>query len=140
MLDVRDRDPAPRSGATMRTSSLTLLTILSLALSASAADLPQDQLRQGESRQSQIRSQTQQVADGLGAIIEEFRRTNLDGDDVAVLNAIRSVLHKLSDQEMQQVIALLQSARSAGDTSRSHTNVVGAVATQKNIAVQLRAL
>src|SRR5687768_16372160 len=124
----------------MRRTATTLLTTLALALSASAADPPQDQLRQDESRQSQIRSQTQQVADELGAIMEEFRRNNLDGDDVAVLNAIRSVLHKLSDQEMQQVIALLQSARSAGDTSRSRTNVVGAVATQKNIAVQLRAL
>ena len=111
--------------------------VLLASLSLGAAELPQEQLRQGETKQSQIRAQTQQVADQLGAIIEEFRRNGLDGDDVAVLGAIRGVLHKLSDREMQQVIELLQAARSAPDSSKSRTNVVGAISTQKNIAVRL---
>src|SRR4051812_11602340 len=107
-----------------------------------AADdaLPPEQIRAGEAKQTQIKAQTQNVAAQLGAIIDEFKRNGLDGQDVEVLEAIRRVLGKLSDQEMKRVIDALQEARSAADASQSKKAFAGAVSDQKAIIAQLRAL
>jgi hypothetical protein len=102
--------------------------------------LPADQIRQGEARQQQIKTQTQQVATQLGAIVDEFKRNGLDGADVQVLEAIRSVLDKLGETEMKKVIDALQEARSDANPSASQRAFVGAVTNQKNIVVQMRAL
>jgi len=118
---------------------MNVLIIASLAASA-LAQTSADRIRQGEARQQQIKTQTLMVADQLGGIIEEFRRNGLDGDDVNVLVAIRTVLTKLSDKEMQRVIDLLQLARSTPDANASTKNLAGAVADQKTIIVQMRQL
>src|SRR5262249_47107470 len=102
--------------------------------------LPADQIRQGEAKQQQIKTQTQQVANQIDGIIDEFRRNALDGADVQVLEAIRSVLGKLSETEMKKVIDALQEARSDTSAASSQKAFAGAVAGQKNIVVQLRAL
>src|SRR3954471_5894432 len=107
-----------------------------------AADdaLPPDQIRAGEAKQTQIKAQTQNVALQLGAIIDEFRRNGLDGQDVEVLEAIRRVLGKLSDQEMKKVIDALQEARAEANPAASKKVFAGAVSDQKAIIAQLRAL
>lgn len=120
------------------TVGLATLCCATITLAQNA--LPVDRIRQGETKQVQIRSQTQQVSDQLGSIIDEFKRNGLDGEDVTVLSAIRSVLNKLGDKEMQKVIDLLQSARSTTDDGASRRNVAGAVAGQKYIVVQMRQL
>ncbi len=107
---------------------------------APAGGLTPDAIRAGEARQQQIKSQTSQITFQLQAIIDEFKRNGLGGEDVKVLEAIRDVLGKLSDTEMKKVIAALQEARSVTDFNASRRSVAGAVAQQKDIVVQLRQL
>ncbi|MFI5378398.1 MAG: hypothetical protein ACHRHE_03755 [Tepidisphaerales bacterium] len=118
------------------------LTIPSAVVRSAAPSggLTPDAIRAGEARQQQIKSQTSQITLQLQAIIDEFNRNGLGGEDVKVLEAIRDVLSKLSDTEMKKVIAALQEARSVSDANSSRRSVAGAVAQQKNIVVQLRQL
>src|SRR5258705_7631029 len=117
-----------------------LMLGLLAAFSIAADDaLPPEQIRAGEAKQTQIKAQTQNVAAQLGAIIDEFKRNGLDGQDVEVLEAIRRGLGKLSDQEMKKVIDALQEARRQADPSQSKKAFAGAVSDQKAIIAQLRA-
>src|SRR5436305_7982189 len=120
-------------------ASLALGLLVVCTVAADDA-LPPEQIRAGEAKQTQIKAQTQNVAAQLGAIIDEFKRNNLDGQDVEVLEAIRRVLGKLSDEEMKKVIDALQEARSQADPSQSKKAFAGAVSDQKAIIAQLRAL
>lgn len=95
---------------------------------------------QSELKQQQIQRTTQRVGDQLSAIIEEFERNGIAGEDVRVLRAIRSVLHRLSEKEMAQVIALLQQAQKSGDDADAKKGVVEAYASQKGIITQLNQL
>src|SRR3954471_5493775 len=113
--------------------------LVSFTLGADSALSP-EQIRAGEARQTQIKAQTQQVAAQLQSIIEEFKRNGLDGQDVEVLEAIRRVLGKLSDQEMKKVSDALQEARAESNPATSQKVFAGAVSDQKAIIAQLRAL
>jgi len=81
----------------MMIASLAAGLLVICTVSADDA-LPPEQIRAGEAKQTQIKVQTQNVAAQLGAIIDEFKRNGLDGQDVEVLEAIRRVLGKLSDE------------------------------------------
>src|SRR5690349_7218988 len=135
---------ADKRGLMLRRMTVVAMTVALMGSSDRGARaqsaLPADQIRQGEARQQQIRTQTQSVGTQLAEIIDEFKRNGLDGEDVQVLEGIRSVLGKLSDREMQRVIELLQNARSAADPNSTRKTVATAVADQKGIVVQLRAL
>ena len=56
---------------------------------ADVSPLPNERLLQQELKQQQIRTTTQRVADQLTAIIDEFDRNGIAGEDVKVLQAIR---------------------------------------------------
>jgi hypothetical protein len=99
-----------------------------------------DRLLQSELKQQQIQRTTQRVGEQLSAIIDEFERNGIAGDDVRVLRAIRSVLHRLSDKEMATVVAILQQAQKAGDDNTAKKGVVEAYASQKGIITQLNQL
>src|SRR5215213_6774881 len=99
-----------------------------------------DRLLQSELKQQQIQRTTQRVGEQLSAIIDEFERNGISGDDVRVLRAIRSVLHRLSDKEMATVVAILQQAQKAGDDNTAKKGVVEAYASQKGIITQLNQL
>jgi hypothetical protein len=99
-----------------------------------------DRLLQQELKQEQIRHTTQRVADQLAAVIAEFERNQIAGEDVKVLRAVRSVLGMLSEKDMQVVIAFLQQARDASDPSAGTQRVTEAYARQKAIVLQLRQL
>ena len=99
-----------------------------------------DRLLQSELKQQQIQRTTQRVGEQLSAIIDEFERNGIAGDDVRVLRAIRSVLHRLSDKEMAAVVAILQQAQKAGDDNSAKKGVVEAYASQKGIITQLNQL
>src|SRR3954451_16216830 len=70
-----------------------------------------DRILQQELKQQKIRTTTQRVGDQLAAIIAEFDRNGIAGEDVKVLKAIRGVLGKLTDKDMDKVLAFLQEAR-----------------------------
>lgn len=108
-------------------------------LPSSARGAASDRLLQTELKQQQIQRTTQRVSEQLSAIIEEFERNGIAGEDVRVLRAIRSVLHRLSEKEMTQVVTLLQQAQKADDAA-AKKGVVEAYASQKGIITQLNQL
>ena len=76
----------------------------------------------------------------LDAIIEEFRRNGLeDTGDVRTLGKVRSILGRLSEREMAEVIASLQAARSEAPGAALH-DAAAAHAGQKSIITQLDAI
>lgn len=99
-----------------------------------------DRLLQQELKQGQIRHATQRVADQLAAVIAEFERNQIAGEDVKVLRAVRSVLGMLSEKDMQVVIAFLQQARDTSDPAAGQQRATEAYARQKAIVLQLRQL
>src|SRR5438874_10241031 len=110
------------------------------ALPAENGALPNEQLLQQELKQQQIRTTTQRVADQLTAIIEEFDRNGIAGEDVKVLQAIRGVLSQLTAKEMEKVVGFLQQARTADDPNASTRIASDAYAGQKMIITQLKQL
>ena len=99
-----------------------------------------DRILQQELKQQQIRTTTQRVADQLTAIIEEFDRNGIAGEDVKVLQAIRGVLSQLTAKEMEKVVGFLQQARTADDPNASTRIASDAYAGQKMIITQLKQL
>lgn len=99
-----------------------------------------DILLQQELRQERIKTTTERVGIQLDAIIDEYERNGLGGDDVAVLKAIRGVLGSLTQSEIKKVIELLQFARLTTNSTKSSESTLNAYAGQKSIIVQLRHL
>lgn len=110
------------------------------ALPASLQAAGNDRLLQSTLKQQQIQRTTQRVGDQLSAIIEEFDRNGIAGEDVKVLRAIRLVLNRLSEKDMAQVLALLQQAQQAGDDTSAKKEVTQAYSGQKTIITQLKQL
>src|SRR4029450_8998245 len=69
-----------------------------------------DGLAQTEVGQEQLRSSTGRVSTQPAAVIQEFQRNGLAGEDLTLLFAIREVLGQLSDEDMTRVVKLLQQA------------------------------
>jgi len=99
-----------------------------------------DRILQQELKQQQIRTTTQRVGDQLASIIAEFDRNGIAGEDVKVLRAIRGVLGKLTDKDMDKVLAFLQEARMSSDPNASTRKASDAYAGQKTIITQLKQL
>src|SRR5262245_60690388 len=91
-------------------------------------------------KQQQIRATTSKVGTQLEAIIAEFERNGISGEDVKVLQAIRGVLDKLSEKDMAKVVEFLQQSRAANDPVAANKSVTEAYAGQKSIVVQLQQL
>ena len=102
---------------------------------------PNDSLRDTELRQRQIRANAQQVSDAITQLLADFDRNGLSvGEDVKILHAIRSVLGSLTDKEMEQIITLLQAARTAADPATVQKNSLAAFNSQKQVLARLRHL
>src|SRR5258706_141973 len=101
---------------------------------------PSERLLQQELKQQQLRSTTQRVGDQLGSILAEFERNGISGEDVKVLRAIRGVLGKLTEKDMEKVVQLLQQTREAKDAGASTKTATDAYAGQKMIITQLNQL
>ena len=99
-----------------------------------------DSLLQQELKQQQLKTTTKRVGDQLEAIVAEFDRNGIQGEDVKVLRAIRSVLDRLTQQDMEKVIGFLQQTRAASDNNASAKHATEAFAGQKTIVVQLQQL
>ncbi len=110
------------------------------AAAETAPAAPTDRMLQQELKQQQIKTTTQRVSEQLTAIISEFERNAIGGEDVKVLRAIRSVLGRLSEKDMQKVIGLLQEARSAENPSAATQRATDAYAGQRSIITQLNQL
>jgi len=101
---------------------------------------PNERLLQQELKQQQLRTTTQRVGEQLGSILAEFERNGISGEDVKVLRAIRGVLGKLTEKDMEKVVQLLQQTREAKDAGASTKTATDAYAGQKMIITQLNQL
>lgn len=111
------------------------------ALTAAApGDSGVDQMQQQEVRQGQIKTTTQRVAEQLAAVISEFERNAIEGEDVKALRAIRGVLGRLSERDMQQVIQWLHQARENANPKTAARSATDAYAGQRSIISQLNQL
>lgn len=155
---VRYRQLAPGNGSSMfkfhsmrmvaaRFSTICAACLVLASLPTFAAEpnpqpvtAPSDRFLQQEQKQQQIRNTTQRVGEQLGAIIAEFDRNGISGEDVKVLRAIRSVLGKLTEKDMEKVLQLLQQSRQARDTAASTHTATDAYAGQRMILTQLNQL
>ena len=119
---------------------VSALLLAFFALSTSLLAAGNERLLQSQLKQQQIQRTTQRIGEQLSAIIDEFDRNGIAGEDVKVLRAIRSVLNRLSEKEMGQVLALLQQAQQATDDSAAKKDVTQAYSNQKTIITQLKQL
>ena len=119
-----------------------VLGTVSSWVQAQAAELPPpgNYLQAEVNKQQQIRATTSRVGAQLEAIIAEFDRNGITGEDVKVLQAIRGVLDKLSEKDMAKVLEFLQQSRAATDPAAAAQSVTEAYAGQKSIVVQLQQL
>ena len=97
-----------------------------------------DLLVQSERQQQLLRANIETVSNQLHALIEDYRRNGIAGDEVQTLQTIAGVIAHLTGTEIQRVVDLLQSARNAPDAGATQRQVVEAYSCQKTILVQLR--
>lgn len=95
-------------------------------------------LTQAEAGQQQLRSTTGRVGEQLSAIIDEFGRSGLGGEDVQLLQSIRGLLGHLTEDDMGRVVTLLQQAREGGDGAGRRVQLMEAFSTQKSVGLKLR--
>ena len=123
-----------------------MIAVASAGLSAAppndavAGAAPADRILQQELKQEQLRVTTQRVADQLENIIAEFDRNAISGEDVQMLKAIRQVLGKLSEKEMNLVVQFLQQSRQSNDASAANRQATEAYGLQQIILGQLKQL
>lgn len=98
----------------------------------------EDPLSQQSLRQEQLRGATVRVGAQLDQILTDFELNGISGEDVKLLRAIRSVIHRLSETEMQSVLAYLNQARQQPGTVGQ--SVGEAFSGQRSIITQLRQL
>src|SRR6185436_6860214 len=122
-------------------SCLVLWSACSSAGAAEAAATPDSKYLQPElAKQQQIKATTSRVGVQLESIIAEFERNGINGEDVKVLRAIRTVLDKLSEKDMTRVLEFLQQSRAATNSTAAAQSATEAYAGQKTIVVQLQQL
>lgn len=103
-----------------------------------AASTPGEGLAQAEVGQQQLQATTSKVGAQLDAVLEEFSRNGIAGEEVQLLTAIRGLLGQLSDEDMARVIALVHDARAGGGVGDHRAQLLEAFSTQKSIGLKLR--
>lgn len=113
----------------------TFLWMFGLLAGAAPAE---DPLQQQSSKQEQIKTSASRVGTQLDQILTEFDLNGISGEDVKILRAIRGVLGRLTEQDMQKVVQLLNEART--NPAGISQQVTEAFSGQRNIITQLRQL
>lgn len=120
-------------------SSIALAVVVFFPMVLSAGQR-ETALREGEVKQQQIQSDSKNLVVQLDAMIGEYERNGIKGDETEALKKLRAVLANLSESEMKRVIDLLQQARVAGDSRAILQQVASAYSGQKNIVLQMKVL
>ncbi len=121
----------------MNRPSLFLACSLVVATSCPAAPLPPEPIRDAEQRQVQIGAQAKGLVSALDAMLGEYERNHLGGDDAKLIQTLRSQLERLSVEEVRTVVDLLQQARTVQDRGAATQTVADAFSAQKRISVEL---
>ena len=74
-----------------------------------------DRIREGETKQQELQVQAQSLIAEWSAMIADYERNGIAGDDVKPVKNLLALLSKLSDSDMKKVVDLLQQARSTKD-------------------------
>ncbi|MBL9166747.1 MAG: hypothetical protein JNN07_03330 [Verrucomicrobiales bacterium] len=117
---------------------LRMIAILCMSAWGMVAAPAEDPLQQQSAKQEQIKTSATRVGIQLDQILTEFDLNGISGEDVKILRAIRSVLNRLTDQDMQKVLQLLTDARQ--NQNSNNQQVSEAFSGQRNIITQLRQL
>ena len=104
----------------------------------SSTNSPAELARQGAAKQEQIQSSSQKLGNELAAMIDEYERNGLNGDETKNLKSLKGVISRLSDTDMEKIVALLRSAAEPSDGKTTITAISGAYAQQKGVLVQLK--
>ena len=94
--------------------------------------------REGAAKQEQIQSSSQKLGNELSAMIDEYERNGLNGDETKNLKSLKGVISHLSDADMEKIVLLLKSAAEPADEKTAITAVSRAYAQQKGVLVQLK--
>ena len=97
-----------------------------------------DLARQGAAKQEQIQGSSRKLGDELAAMIDEYERNGLNGDEIKSLKSLKAIFARLSDTDMEKIVALLRSASEPADGKATITAISGAYSQQKGVLVQLK--
>src|SRR6185436_13941365 len=123
----------------MPVRTITLLLLSALTFSPPGAP-PKNSLAQQEIRQAQIRASTERLAAQVAAVVEEFRRNDIGGQDVQRLEIIQRVLLSLSEQDMEAILQALHSAGEAPNPAASLNQTLAAYTRQKAVSAKMKAV
>jgi hypothetical protein len=96
-----------------------------------------EELRDSESRQQQLLTETRGLVEQLDAVLGEYSRNGLAGEDVTTVERLRTSLNRLTVSEMQAVLSLLQRARTESRDGAAKRTVADAYAAQKMILAKM---
>ena len=112
--------------------------MLGIGASRAFSQLPSAPIRETEQKQAHIQGETKRLGDALDAMLGEYERNNLAGEDAASVRRVRESLSSLSETEMRQVVDLLQRARAATNPDAAVKTVADAFTAQKQIVTAIQ--
>ena len=121
----------------LHTLLAALVALPALVEAATPVSVPQTRngLIRQEVQQGNIGASLGRVARQLDAVIEEYDRNGLEGDDVDTLKRFRGMLNNLTRSEVTKIVKQLEQARLL--KTDNNQNAFGAFAGQKQVTVQL---
>ncbi|HWB60628.1 MAG TPA: hypothetical protein VG733_14130, partial [Chthoniobacteraceae bacterium] len=122
---------------------LLLTGALILPFSLHAADAPAantgELARSGQASQQEIQGDSRKLVTEIDAMIDEYERNGLKGDELDSLKKLRQTLASMSDQDMAKILDLLQQAgANTGDPKAALKALVDAYSAQKGVLSQLQ--
>ena len=120
----------------------TLVPVLSAAPAnpANPANPATERIREGEVKQEQLRGDAQRLVEQLDAMLGEYERNGLAGEETKTVQALRETLARLGGSEMKQVVELLEKARGTVDAGQQKKDVSAAYTAQKSLITQMKKL
>src|SRR6195952_1833498 len=105
-----------------------------LALTAGGhAQTAVDRAREGEVRQGQIQAESQTLVGQLDAMMDEYQRNALSGEEIKTFQTLRALLSRLTDQEMGKIRGVLQDGAAKNDPQVAIKAIADAYAAQKGV-------
>ncbi|MCX6977165.1 MAG: hypothetical protein NTX04_04330, partial [Verrucomicrobia bacterium] len=119
---------------------LLMASWLVTSLGAAPVNPVGERIREGEVKQVQLRTEAQALVDQLDAMLDEYTRNGLSGEDEKLVKAIRGSIAQLSGAEMKQIVEFLGKARDSGDGGLAKKELSAAYTGQKALITQMKKL
>jgi hypothetical protein len=117
----------------MKTLTLLTLAVVLAVPSAFAQETTKSFVQQNRTDQQDVKMHTAALEAQIQDLIGELAANGITGDDAKVLQTTKTVLHNLSAEEMEKVIASLQKASETAGTAEGEKHIIAANAGQKGI-------